>query len=159
MTARDVDHLQRRIDHLTRAADRIRAQLADLYTLAYEPAVHDNERSRAPGFESRPPPGAQRDHPGLGTKPPDRISRRDQAHHLWERTDQDLCRCEAILVGLERAVTGWFMVSSAVEPTRGSLIAAADHDRLLAAQRVRENAGEYTPARLVDQPDHPGAHR
>ena len=159
MTARDVDHLARRIDHLTRAAGRIRTQLADLHVLAFEAAVHDTEQSRSTGFESRPPPGADRDIPDLGTKPPRRIGRRDQAHHLWARAETELARVEKILVGLERAVTGWFMVTSAVEATRGSLIHADDHEQQLVNQRRRANNGEYTPAPLVDQPRHPGAGR
>lgn len=158
-THNDIATLQRRIDHLTRAATRIRAQLADLHGLAYEAAVHDNEPHRAGGFESRPPPGADRDHPDIGTKPPRRISRRDQAHHLWTRTTDEIRRCEDILVGLERAVTGWFMITTILEPTRGSLITADEHARQLANQHTRAKNGEYTPARLVNQPPHPNKKR
>lgn len=59
---------------------------------------------------------------------------------------------EALLIGLDRSVTGFFMVSAAVEPTRGSLITGEEHDRLLANRRRRQAAGEYTPTPLVDQP-------
>lgn len=157
---RDVDRLARRIDHLTRAAARIRAQLADLHTLAYEAgsAGLDGTNNR-PAFESRPPPGANRNHPNIGRPTSGPISRRDQAHHLWDRTEHELARCEDILVGLERAVTGWFMVSAAAEPSRGSLIAAGEHARLLANQRARRAAGDYTPTPIIDQPTHPGAQR
>lgn len=144
MTARDVDQLTRRVDHLTRAAARIRAQLADLHGIAFEPSTATTE----PGQRVR---GGQQDHsPRSGP---------DVAKHLWRRAETEISRCEDILVGLERAITGWFMVSSAVEPTRGSLIVAGEHARLLARQRARQSAGEYTPTRLVDQPGHPQARR
>lgn len=155
----DIETLRRRIDHLTRAAARLRAQLADLHGIAWEPAVHTTEPTRNGTFESRPPPGAHRDHPDIGSRPPGRISRRDQAHHLWDRTSQEIRRCEELLVGLERTVTGWFMVTAAVEPTRGSLIRADDHDALLAARNRRQSRGEYTPSPVVDQPAHPGKNR
>ena len=139
----DVAALQRRIDHLTRAAGRIRAQLADLHSTAWEAstATGDGERVR----------GGQQDHsPRSGP---------DLAKHLWRRCEAEVGRCEDLLVGLERAVTGWFMVTAILEPTRGSLIPQAEHDRLLAAQRARAKNGEYTPTRLMDQPPHPGKKR
>lgn len=145
MTAHnDISALHRRIDHLTRAASRIRTQLADLHSIAYEPSTATTE----PGQKVR---GGQTDHsPRSGP---------DVAKHLWSRAELELARCEDTLVGLERAVTGWFMVSASVEPSRGSLIPAAEHGRLLKKQRARRAAGEYTPAPLVDQPQHPGANR
>ena len=141
MTAdHDVNALTRRIDHLAHAAARIRTQLADLHSIAYEPSTATDPGDRVRGGQ------------------PDRSPRSgpDVAKHLWNRTSLELTRCEDILVGLERAITGWFMVSAAIEPSRGSLIPASEHDRLLKNQRARAKAGEYTPTRLVDQPTHPG---
>lgn len=144
MSARDVDQVARRIDHLTHAAARIRNQLADLHSIAWEPSTATTE----PGQRVN---GGQADHaPRSGP---------DVAKHLWRRAEIELARCEDLLVGLERAVTGWFMVTAILEPTRGSLIHAAEHARQLANQRARKAAGEYTPTRLVDQPPHPGKHR
>lgn len=139
----DIVAIQRRIDHLNHAAARIRAQLADLHTTAWEAsnATIENERVRGGQADRAPRSGP------------------DPAKHLWRRCETEVARCEDVLVGLERAVTGWFMVTAILEPTRGSLIPEAEHDRLLAKQRNRAKNGEYTPARLVDQPAHPGKHR
>ena len=155
----DIVALQRRIDRLTRAAGRVRAQLADLHSVAYEPAVHDDQPTHTPGFESRPPPGASRDFPDIGTKPPARLTRSDQAHHLWRRCEAQIVMIEDIAVGLERAVTGWFMVSAVIEPSRGSLISAEEHQRKLDRQARARRDGDYVPARLIEQPPHPGKGR
>lgn len=143
MDNRDIAALQRRVDHITRAAARIRAQLADLHSIAFEPstATGDNQRVRG-GDQDRAP----RSGP-------------DVAKALWARTETELARVEDILVGLERKITGWFMVTAILEPTRGSLIPAGEHDRLLAKQRDRQKNGDYTPTRLIDQPTHPGKKR
>lgn len=140
----DIVNLQRRVDHLTRAATRIRAQLADLHSVAWEPSTATTDPS-------------ERVSGGRGDNSP--RSGPDVAKALWRRSETELARVEDILVGLERKITGWFMVTAIVEPTRGSLIPAAEHDRLLAAQHTRAKNGEYTPARLIDQPPHPGKHR
>lgn len=140
MTARDVDLLQHRIDSLTRAATRIRRHVPDLHTLAWDRSVTGDEKVRE----------TKVDHvPRVADEAP-------RARRVWEHLTAEIERCEDILVGLERQVVGYFMVTSHVEPTRGSLIPAAEHARLLANQRARDAAGEYTPARLIDQPSHPG---
>lgn len=145
MTARDVDLLAHKVDTLTRAATRIRAHLHDLHALAYETQRRNTEPDGT-GFESRPPPG---------WRPID-----DRSKQLWARTQTELGRIEDVLVGLERAVTAHFFAYSAnPEPSRGSLISAAEHQRLLTNQRARAAAGEYVPARLADQPPHPGRRR
>lgn len=142
MDNRDITNAQRRADHATHALSRIRAQLADLHSVAWEPSnATDNDRVRG---------GAQDHSPRSGP---------DIAKHLWNLTEHELERAEDILVGLERKITGWFMVTAILEPTRGSLITREEHDRQLANQRTRANNGEYTPARLVDQPTHPGKKR
>jgi hypothetical protein len=142
MTARDVDLLQHRIDTATRAATRIRQHLHDLHALAHENARRNTEPDHG-AFDSRPPPG---------WRPTD-----DRAKTLWTRTQTEISRCEDILVGLERAVTAHFYAyAPSPEPSRGSLISAAEHDAQLARQRTRTTNGEYTPARLGDQPQHPG---
>jgi hypothetical protein len=145
MTARDVDLLAHRLDTATRAAVRIRQHLHDLHCLAYETARRNTEPDHGQ-FESRPPPG---------WRPID-----DRAKTLWARTQAEISRCEDILIGLERDVTGFFFAyATSPEPSRGSLISAGDHDALLANQRARAAAGGYTPARLSDQPPHPGKRR
>lgn len=145
----DVHYLTRRIDTLTRAATAIRRHLPDLHVLAHEPMVTTTEPSRATGFESRPPPGANHDSPY-----------RDRSQHLWSRISLQVGQIEGILVGLERQLTAHFYAGSqSPEPSRGSLIPAAEHDTLLAKQRARRAAGEYAPTPLVEQPRHPGAGR
>jgi len=141
LTARDVDLLANRLDTLTRAAGRIRAHLADLHCLAFEPHIGEDIKVRQSKTDHTPRAGDPR------------------AHHVWDRLTLEVGRVEDILVGLERQVVGYFMVTSIVEPSRGSLIPAAEHARQLANQRARKAAGEYTPTRLVDQPPHPGRRR
>lgn len=135
----DVVTLQRRIDHLVRAANRIRAHLPDLHSAAWEHPNTSHEKVRetktdyVPAVADMAPPGRA----------------------LWQRVERDLEHAETLLVALERSVTGLFMVTAAVEPSRGSLISRAEFDQLRANQRRRPD----TPARLVDQPQHPGAKR
>lgn len=144
MTARDVANLHRRLDHLTHAAGRIRQQLADLHTIAWDP-------STAPTDAGERVSGGTRDHsPRSGP---------DVAKALWKRSETELARCEDILVGLERKITGWFMVTAILEPTRGSLITAGEHTRRIRRQDQARRDGDYVPTRLVDQPPHPGKHR
>lgn len=138
MTARDVDLLAHRIDSLTRAATRIRRHLPDLHSLAWEKPVTDRVAVRESKTDHTPRAGDPR------------------ARHLWERIALEIGRAEDILVGLERDVTAHFFAHScSPEPSRGSLISAAEHAQLLAKQRARPD----TPARLVDQPSHPGRRR
>jgi hypothetical protein len=142
MTARDVDLIQHRIDSAVRAATRIRTHLHDLHALAYEAQRRNTEPDRS-GFESRPPPGWQ---------PID-----GQSKQLWGRAQTELGRVEDILVGLERAVTAHFYAHTTTpEPSRGSLISAAEHAQLVDKQQARAAGGDYVPARLADQPPHPG---
>lgn len=144
MTARDVDLLAHRLDTLTRAATRIRHHLADLHCLAFEAtsAPADDVKVRTSKTDHTPKTGDPR------------------ARKVWDRLLIEVGRCEDILVGLEREVTGYFLAgSSSAEPSRGSLITAGEHDRLLARQAVRRRAGEYVPEKLVDQVQHPGKGR
>lgn len=134
----DVTLLARRIDMATRAANQIRRHLPDLHALCYDPYHTDTEPDRS-GFESRPPPGYR-------TEP-------TRAQVLWSRISLQVAQIEATLTGLDRAMTALFYAgSTSPEPSRGSLISAAEHDRLLANQRTHGDS----PARLVDQPRHPG---
>lgn len=140
MTARDIDLARHRVDSLVRAATRTRTHLADLHTLAFEAHHTDTE------VHVRQ---SKTDHTPRGGDP--------QAHRLWERALTEIGRCEDILVGLERLVTAHFYAhSQSPEPSRGSLISRIEHDQLLSAQRARAAAGDYVPARLGDQPPHPG---
>lgn len=135
MTARDVDLLAHRLDSLTRAATRIRRHLNDLHTLAWEASVAPQERISGGKTDWAPKSGDPR------------------SKRLWERLTVEAGRAEDVLVGLERDVIAHFYAGScSPEPTRGSLISAAEHARLLATQRVRPD----TPTLLVDQPAHPG---
>jgi hypothetical protein len=138
LTARDVDALCRRLRTLTRAADRIRAHAADLHSLGWEPHRGDTEKVNGGPVDHAPRAGDPR------------------ARHLWERITLEVGRAEDLLIGLERDTVAFFFAhSSSPEPSRGSLISAAEHAQLLARQRARPD----TPARLVDQPQHPGRRR
>jgi hypothetical protein len=138
VTHRDVDLLTHRLDSLTRAATRIRRHLADLHTLGWERPVTDRVHVRETRTDHTPRAGDPR------------------ARRLWERIALETGHAEDLLVGLERDVTAhFFAYSQSPEPSRGSLISAAEHARLLARQRARAD----TPARLVDQPAHPGRKR
>lgn len=145
MSPDDVYLLTRRIDTLTRTATSIRRHLADLHSLAYDAQRSDSEPDRA-GFEERPPPGYRLEP--------------SKAQHLWSRISLQVGQVEDILTGLERQLTACFYArSQSPEPSRGSLISRAEHDMLLANQKARRAAGQYTPAPLIDQPHHPGAQR
>jgi hypothetical protein len=134
----DIVDLHRRLRTLTRAADTIRRHAADLHSVAWEPAVTDRAHVRESRIDHTPRTGDPR------------------TRQLWERLQVEVGRCEAVLVGLERdLVAAFYAGSSSPEPSRGSLISAADHDAALARQRARPD----TPARLVDQPAHPGRRR
>lgn len=138
MTPRDVDALTRRLRTLTRAADRIRAHAPDLFLLGWEPHHGDTEKVNGGPIDHTPRAGDPR------------------ARHLFERITLEVGRCEDLLVGLASDVVAHFYAgSSSPDPSRGSLISAAEHARLLANQRARPD----TPALLVDQPQHPGRRR
>lgn len=140
MTAQnDVTLLQRRIDTLTRAAARIRQHAGDLHTLGYDKSVTDAEKVN----------GGQADWSPKGGNP--------RARRLFERIFAEVASIEAELVGLDRTMIAIFTArSERPDPTRGSTISVAEHDRLRAKQRERRAAGEYTPANLEPQPPHPG---
>ena len=140
MTAEDdIRLLQRRIDSLTRSATRIRQHLADLHWLAWEKPTTDQANVKQTRTDHTPKTGDPR------------------ALHLWSRLSIELGKVEDMLIGLERQVTGYFYAgSSSPEPSRGSLHSFADHQQLVANQRRRRAAGQYTPAPLIDQPHHPG---
>ena len=134
----DIADLQRRLRTLTRAAENIRRHCPDLHTLAWEPAVTDRPHVQETRSDYTPRAGDPR------------------ARHLWERLQAEIGRAEALLVGLERdLVAAFYAGSDSPEPSRGSLISAAEHDTLITKQRGRAD----TPARLVDQPAHPGRKR
>lgn len=135
----DVAQLQRRLDTLTRAAAKLRAHAPDLYRLGWEPYVGERLEGDAPGFESSPP----------RTGDP-------RARKLFDRLASEAAQMAAELVGLERSMTGLFYAgSSNPEPSRGSTISREEFDRRLGRQRAQGDS----PARLVDQPQHPGAQR
>jgi hypothetical protein len=131
----DVELLRRRIDTLVRAASDLRRHAADLHGLGWEKAVADVEKVN----------GGSADHSPRAGDP--------RARRLFERIFNEVAQMESELVGLDRSMTALFYAgSSSPEPSRGSTISIAEHDRLLANQRRRSD----TPARLVDQPSHPG---
>lgn len=135
----DVVTLRRRIDTLVRAATRLRAHAADLHGMGWDPQVGEPLEGDAPGFVSAPPRAGD-----------------VRARRLFDRIFAEVAQMEAELVGLERSMTGLFYAgSSNPEPSRGSMISREEFDRQLGRQRARGDA----PARLVDQPGHPGAQR
>jgi hypothetical protein len=138
MTLSDIDLLRRRLDTLTRAATHLRAHLPELHHLAWERPVTDRVQVQESKTDFTPKAGDPR------------------ARRLLDRIAIEVGRCEDILVGLDRAMSAQFFARSTnPEPSRGSLISAREHTDLIANQKTRPD----TPARLVDQPTHPGAHR
>lgn len=134
----DAAQLRRQLDALVRAASRIRTHTADLHSLAWEPAVSGSEPVAASRVDYAPRTGPEA---VLGFY-----------RHLSER----ITAIEAEMIGLERRMTALFFAhSSSPEPSRGSTISAEEHARQLGRQRARGDA----PARLVDQPAHPGKGR
>jgi hypothetical protein len=138
MTARDADELRRRLTSLARAADRIANHVGDLHSLGWEPTVTDTEKVAGGAPDHTPKSG----HP--------------RARQLFNRIAAEAAQMEAETIGLERTMMGLFFAGSInPEPSRGSMISRTDFDRLRQRQRQRPD----TPARLVDQPPHPGAKR
>lgn len=132
---RDVEVLVRKLDSLARSAARLRANACDLHDLGWEAATTGEEKVAGGGADYSPRAGDPR------------------ARSLFERISAGVASVEAELVGYDRAVHALFFARSAnPEPSRGSLISADEHGRLLAKQRQRPD----TPARIVDQPVHPG---
>lgn len=143
MTAPDVAVVTRRLDTLIRAATKIRAHIADLHTLAWEPATNPDVDRVA---------GGASDHTPRTGNP--------RARRLFDQIAVNVAQIEAELVGFERTMTGLFVAGQPnAEPSRGSLISAAEHQRLLDRQQAHARAGGYVPQRLQDQPSHPGKHR
>jgi hypothetical protein len=142
VTARDTDLLVHRLDQAVRSLNRIRQHLVDLHWLAHETPTADVEKVRTTKTDRTP----------RGGDP--------HAKRLWERATLEVGRTQDTMIGLERDIIAYFYAhSSSPEPSRGSLIPAAEHDRLLANQQARRTAGHYTPTLLGDQPTHPGHHR
>lgn len=141
MIPADVTDLQRRIDLLTRTAHQLRRHAPDLWSLGWEPTnngIDDTGRVA----------GGQTDHSPKTGDP--------KARRLYERLTTDLAQMAAELVGYQRAMYALFYAgATSIDPSRGSLIPAAEHAQLLAKQQGRPD----TPAKLIDQPTHPGANR
>lgn len=144
MTAQNTDPaiLHRRLDTLIRAATRIRTHADDLHALGWEKAVTDVEKVN----------GGTADHAPKAGDP--------RARKLYDRIFNEVASIEAELVGLDRLMVVLFTArADRPDPTRGSTISVAEHDRLLARQRQRRADGEHVPARLEAQPAHPGKRR
>lgn len=132
----DVELLRRRVNTLTRAAQKIATHCADLHDLGWERHVGDVEKVK----------GGTVDHsPKVGNP---------KARHLFERIFREIASIEAELVGLERSMTGLFFAgSSNPEPSRGSMISRAEFERL------KKNQGPDSSPKLIEQPSHPGERR
>lgn len=131
----DIKLLTRRLDALSRTADKISRHLIDLHHCAYEPTTRPDVQVRSSQTDYTPRAGDPR------------------AQQLWSSISLRVGQVEAVLVGIERALMGYFYAgSTSPEPSRGSLISAGEHAHLLAKQQRRPD----TPTRLVDQPQHPG---
>lgn len=138
----DIETARRRLLSIVRIANRLRDNTADLHTLAYDPHIGDTEPDRA-NHDSRPP----------RTGDP-------RARALYDRLAAEADAIEAVLIGLDRALTGLFFAhNTSAEPSRGSLISRAEFDQLRGNQRRRRTAGYYTPAPITRQPPHPGKRR
>jgi len=136
----DVHLLVRRLDALTRTIAEVQRHLADLHYCGWERPTGDHVAVKETKTDHTPKAGDPR------------------ARELWSRISLQTGQVEATLIGLQRQLTGYFYAhSSNAEPSRGSLISRAEHDRLIANQRARRAAGEYTPAPLTEQPSHPSA--
>lgn len=131
----EVATLCRRIDILVRAATRIGRHAGDLHALGWEPATVEVEKVN----------GGRADHAPRTGDP--------RARKLFDRILVDISAMESELVGYDRLMVALFTArAERPDPTRGSTISVAEHDRLLAAQKARPD----TPARLEPQPAHPG---
>lgn len=146
MTDPDVAAAHRHIDRLCDTARHLRAHLADLHNLAWEPTVaerlniDDDQRGKTDWTPRSGSPAARK---------------------LFDRIADRAAAVASEFVGLDRQMVGLFRAGTdRAEPTGSrSMISAGEHARLLANQTGRVAAGEFTPVRLDDQTPHPGKHR
>lgn len=138
----DIDTLRHQLDIIIRSATAIRRQLHDLHSIAYEPGTSPAEKVRKTKTDYVPRV----------------LDEAPASRHTWERLEVEVKKAQEKFVGLERAVFRHFTAGTS-EPTRGSLIRPEEHAEQLDNQRARQAAGEYTPARLMDQPPHYGNSR
>lgn len=139
MTPREIDQLRRHLYAISQATTHLQQHLLDLYYLAWEAPTTDTEQVAATKTDHTPRTG----HP--------------KALHLYRRLCTNLAKAEALVVGDERAILGYFMTNGTTpEPTRGSLIPLAEHEKGLAQQTRQAANGHYVPARIETQPAHPG---
>lgn len=135
----DIETLRRRLATLTRAANAIRANAADLWVLGWERPVIDSEPDRG-NFESSTPSAGD-----------------PRARRLFDQLADAVSKIEAELVGYERVMRALFFAGSDnPEPSRGSTISRLEFDRLRTNQQRRRQAGDYTPTPMTTQPQHPG---
>lgn len=135
----DVQALHRRLRTLTRTADRLRAHVADLHSLGWEPHQGEPLEGNSPGFDSHPPRTGN-----------------PEARHLFEEIVATVAAAHAQLVGLDRRLAALFRGGAdRPDPTRGSTISVEEFDYRLARQKGRPD----TPAKLEPQPQHPGRRR
>jgi hypothetical protein len=79
----------------------------------------------------------------------------ERARDLWRRLSAHTRQVEMTLQALEWATGNLLAAGPSAEETRGSLITAEEFAHQMRGQARRRVAGEYTPARMVDQPQHP----
>lgn len=124
---------------IARHAEALRRVAADLEAMAFEAGVTGGEKVTATRVDY-----------ALDTV----------GDHFARKVYVALCHrareADDILAGLRATTLNLMSKGGSAEHTRGSLISADEHDRLVGRQRDREERGDYTPARMQAQPRHPG---
>lgn len=142
------DDVARHLDRTIRAAQHLRTHLADLHTLAWEPA---NNRPDSGQVDTD-----RRGKTDWAPRAGDPRARRllDQLATVAERAATDLVGCAALMGRIFEATRPIY-----IEGARGSIVSRPDLAEARRAQGRRRARGEYTPAPLVSQPDHPSKGR
>lgn len=135
MTAPDVDRVRWQLTVGSEAAARLCVHLEDLHDQAFLRQVSAPYETSGNAW---PPPGVE----NVGS---------DRARTLWAR----LCATAVdldTLAPLERSILNYFSAGPSPEPTRGAIISKGEFGAAQRHQRDRNAAGEYTPARIEEQP-------
>lgn len=136
----------RRLGRIARAANHLRANLEDLHSVGWEPG----------------PPGA-----GMAVDQGEQAARDwtpragdRRARRLLDFLGAAAARADAELIGAENTMKTIFDAHGPILAggTR-TLVSRAEFDRAEKQQTRRRAAGQYTPTRLTDQPQHPGRKR
>lgn len=139
MSPPDVERVRWQLTLGAEAATRLSAHLEDLHSLAWERHVGDFEHVNG---------GAE--HPGV------EMVGDQRARTLWNRLCATAVDLDTLLP-LERAIANYFTAGPSPDGSSHPLVSKGDWHQQFKARDRRAARGEYTPARIEQQPPYGGA--